>query len=144
MPDALWVRFSPLLPGQTHTPGVTATDMRLFAEAIPWRLRCGIPWRALPERFGPWYRVFVRFSRCKNPECPGRGPWPLCRTRKDEPSSWSIPRLRALQHAPAESLWSRLRPRQQAGLGQTAPRGDGGPGGIKHRCTHGPTARLSD
>ena len=30
-----------------------------------WRLRCGVPWRDLPERFGAWYRMFVRFSRWK-------------------------------------------------------------------------------
>ena len=31
-----------------------------------WRLRCGVPWRDLPERFDPWHRVFVRFSRWKH------------------------------------------------------------------------------
>ena len=64
--DAQWARLSPLLPGQAHSPGVTARDTRLFVEAILWRLRCGVPWRDLPERFGPWHRVFVRFSRWKH------------------------------------------------------------------------------
>lgn len=64
--DAHWARLSPLLPGQAHSPGVTAQDTRLFVEAILWRMRCGVPWRDLPERFGPWHRVFVRFSRWKS------------------------------------------------------------------------------
>ncbi|WP_394335396.1 IS5 family transposase [Hymenobacter amundsenii] len=64
--DAQWARLAPLLPGQAHSPGVTAKDTRLFVEAILWRLRCGVPWRDLPERFGPWHRVFVRFSRWKH------------------------------------------------------------------------------
>lgn len=63
---AQWARLSPLWPGQAHTPGVTAQDTRLFVEAIPWRLRCGVAWRDLPERLGPWHRVVVRFSRWKN------------------------------------------------------------------------------
>ena len=64
--DAQWGRLSSLVPGQAPGPGVTAKDTRLFVEAIPWRLRCGVPWRGLLERFGPWHRVFGRFSRGKH------------------------------------------------------------------------------
>lgn len=64
--DAQWERLWPLLPGQAHTPGVTAKDTRLFVEAVLWRLRCGVSWRDLPVRFGPWRTVFRRFTRWKN------------------------------------------------------------------------------
>lgn len=63
--DAQWARLAPLLPGQAHTRGVTAADTRLFVEAVLWRMRCGVSWRDLPERFGAWSTVFTRFSRWK-------------------------------------------------------------------------------
>ena len=36
---------------------------RLFVEAVLWLARTGSPWRDLPELFGNWNSVFVRFSR---------------------------------------------------------------------------------
>ena len=63
--DAQWARLAPLLPGQAHTRGVTAADTRLFVEAVLWRMRCGVSWRDLPERFGAWSTAFARFSRWK-------------------------------------------------------------------------------
>ena len=35
----------------------------LFVQAVLYRFRAGIPWRDLPERFGDWHRVYVRFNR---------------------------------------------------------------------------------
>lgn len=37
----------------------------MFIEAVLWRMRCGVSWRDLPERFGAWSTVFTRFSRWK-------------------------------------------------------------------------------
>ena len=51
------------LPGGRDHVGVTAQDNRLFVEAVLYRFRAGIPWRDLPERFGNWHRVYVRFNR---------------------------------------------------------------------------------
>lgn len=45
-------KIEPLLPGRADSVGVTAKDNRLFAEAVLYRYRAGIPWRDLPERFG--------------------------------------------------------------------------------------------
>jgi transposase len=42
---------------------VTAKDDRLFVEAVLYRYRAGIPWRDVPERFGPFRKVHTRFSR---------------------------------------------------------------------------------
>jgi len=63
--DAHWQRLAPLLPGQAAHCGVTAKDTRFFLEAVLWRLRCGVPWRDVPERFGAWSTVSVRLGRWK-------------------------------------------------------------------------------
>lgn len=61
--DDQWNRIKDLLPGREDTVGVTAKDNRLFVEAVVYRYRAGIPWRDLPERFGPFRKVHTRFSR---------------------------------------------------------------------------------
>ncbi len=61
--DDQWKRIEGLLPGRDETVGVTAKDNRLFVEAVVYRYRAGIPWRDLPERFGPWKAVHTRFTR---------------------------------------------------------------------------------
>ena len=58
-----WERIEHLLPGREGTVGVTAKDNRLFVEAVLYRYRAGIPWRDLPERFGDFRVVHLRFSR---------------------------------------------------------------------------------
>lgn len=57
-----WLKIAPLLPGKETDPGRTA-DNRLFVHAVLWIARSGAPWRDLPERFGEWNSVFVRFDR---------------------------------------------------------------------------------
>lgn len=61
--DDQWTRIEDLLPGREGHVGVTAKDNRLFVEAVLYRYRAGIPWRDLPERFGPWKAVHTRFTR---------------------------------------------------------------------------------
>ncbi len=61
--DAAWERVASLLPGKASDSGVTATDNRLFLEAVLWRVRTGLPWRDLPTAFGRWNSVFQRFRR---------------------------------------------------------------------------------
>lgn len=36
---------------------------RLILNAMLFRLATGIPWRDLPERYGPWQTVYARFRR---------------------------------------------------------------------------------
>src|ERR1700720_4550825 len=38
-------------------------DRRRTINGILWVLRTGAPWRDMPERYGNWNSVFVRFSR---------------------------------------------------------------------------------
>src|SRR5271154_2846198 len=61
--DDQWDRIKGLLPGSEDYVGVTAKDNRLFVEAVLYRYRAGIPWRDLPERFGPWKQAHTRWSR---------------------------------------------------------------------------------
>jgi transposase len=58
-----WERIKDLLPGREGAVGVTATNNRLFVEAVLYRDRAGIPWRDLPERFGHVRKVHTRFRR---------------------------------------------------------------------------------
>jgi transposase len=41
----------------------TAASSRRFFEAVVWWRRTGVPWRDLPDEFGPWQTVFNRFDR---------------------------------------------------------------------------------
>jgi transposase len=58
--DAQWARLEPLLPKRAQ--GRQAKDDRLFVEAVLFRVKTGLPWRDLPERFGPWKSVYNRFA----------------------------------------------------------------------------------
>lgn len=40
-----------------------SNKLRLFIEAVLWKLRTGVPWRDLPEEFGPYSTVFNKFNR---------------------------------------------------------------------------------
>ena len=43
--DDQWDRIKDDLPGRAGSVGVTATDNRLFVDAVLYRYRTGIPWR---------------------------------------------------------------------------------------------------
>ena len=68
--DDQWERIWELLPGQDGHRGATAVDNRLFVDAVLYRAKTGVPWRDLPERFGPWKSVYNRFSNWSR-----RGVW---------------------------------------------------------------------
>ncbi len=61
--DDQWDRISALLPGKVGDRGRTASDNRLFIEAVLYRYRAGIPWRDLPERFGDFRVIHTRHMR---------------------------------------------------------------------------------
>ena len=61
--DDQWERIKDMLPGQAGRVGVTARDNRLFVEAVLFRYRSGIVWRDLPERFGDFRVVHLRYMR---------------------------------------------------------------------------------
>lgn len=61
--DDQWERIKDLLPGKSIDCGVIAGNNRLFLEAVLWIARTSSPWRDLPERFGKWHSVYVRYDR---------------------------------------------------------------------------------
>jgi transposase len=56
-----WRRLQKVLPEQKTGPESTLGD-RLFIEAVLFRAKTGMPWRDLPERFGPWKSIYNRFN----------------------------------------------------------------------------------
>jgi transposase len=61
--DAQWARLAPYLPPQRPATGRPHHDHRPLLNGILFRLRTGVPWRDLPERFGPWQTVYRRSRR---------------------------------------------------------------------------------
>ena len=59
--DEQWQQLQQVLPRQKAGPASIRGD-RLFIEAVLYRVRTGVPWRDLPERYGPWKSVYNRFS----------------------------------------------------------------------------------
>ena len=55
--DDQWDRIKDTLPGREGHVGGTASDNRLFVEAVLFRFRAGVPWRDLPERRGLEHRL---------------------------------------------------------------------------------------
>ena len=58
-----WERIEPLLPSNEGRKGRPFGENRRVVEGIIYRYRTGIPWRDLPERFGPWQTVWKRHRR---------------------------------------------------------------------------------
>jgi transposase len=61
--DEEWERLAPLLPAMTPRRGGRWRDHRQVLNGILFRTRSGVPWRDLPERYGPWETVYKRFAR---------------------------------------------------------------------------------
>jgi transposase len=60
--DAQWRILDPPLPDRGQR-GPEIEDKRRTVNGILWVLRTGAPWRDMPERYGNWNSVYVRFSR---------------------------------------------------------------------------------
>ncbi len=60
--DSEWRILNPLLPNRGER-GPPILDKRRTVNGILWVLRTGAPWRDMPERYGNWNSVFVRFTR---------------------------------------------------------------------------------
>ena len=61
--DEQWKKIEHHLPGKAGDPGRTASDNRLFVNAVLYVLKTGIPWADLPERFGKPNTAWKRFDR---------------------------------------------------------------------------------
>jgi transposase len=58
--DAEWALLERLLPASRKS---ARADDRKVMNAIFYVLRTGMPWRALPERYGPYTTAYNRFNR---------------------------------------------------------------------------------
>src|SRR3954470_8281181 len=65
--DREWAKLEPLLLSKRERGGRPPKDNRNFIEAELWWRRTGVPWRDLPDAFGPWKTVFNRFDRWSRP-----------------------------------------------------------------------------
>jgi transposase len=61
--DEQWARIAPLMPCSEGLRGRPFRGHRQVVEGIVYRYRTGIPWRDLPECFGPWQTVWKRHNR---------------------------------------------------------------------------------
>ena len=62
--DREWLEISPLLPPERGRRGrPPKLTNRVFMNAIFFVAKTGLPWRDLPEHFGPWKTVYNRFVR---------------------------------------------------------------------------------
>ncbi|MGW7052888.1 IS5 family transposase [Streptomyces sp. NPDC054887] len=57
-----WERLEPFWP-RGGRPGGRWSDHRRVINGVLYRVRTGVQWRDLPERFGPWETVYKRHRR---------------------------------------------------------------------------------
>jgi transposase len=61
--EAQWARLEPLLPVGIKSGRPPVHSKRQLIDGIRWRTRAGVPWRDVPERYGPWETVYGLFRR---------------------------------------------------------------------------------
>ncbi|MCX5384717.1 IS5 family transposase [Streptomyces sp. NBC_00083] len=61
--DTQWTRLEPLLPKAKKPGRPPIWTRRQLIDGMRFRTRTGIPWRDVPERYGPWARVYDLFRR---------------------------------------------------------------------------------
>ncbi|MEY6565886.1 IS5 family transposase [Streptomyces albidoflavus] len=59
--DQEWELLAPLIP--RATTGRPRVDDRQIINGMVYKIRTGLSWRDLPERYGPWKTVYTRFRR---------------------------------------------------------------------------------
>nr|WP_237538210.1 IS5 family transposase [Streptomyces sp. SID4951] len=63
MTNNQWAWLEPLLPKGIKPGRPPVWTRRQLIDGIRWRIRTGAPWRDVPERYGPWDRVYDLFRR---------------------------------------------------------------------------------
>jgi transposase len=61
--EAEFARIAPLLPSVVPQRGGRWREHRQVINGIVFRVRTGVPWRDVPERYGPWKTLYKRFAR---------------------------------------------------------------------------------
>jgi transposase len=60
--DEQWALLEGLLPEPTLWGRPRRWPLRGLVDGVRFRVRVGCPWRDVPERYGPWWRVYALFS----------------------------------------------------------------------------------
>ncbi|WP_431193212.1 IS5 family transposase [Streptomyces tendae] len=115
--DQEWELLAPLIPrAATGRPRV---EDRQVINGMVYKIRTGISWRDLPERYGPWKTVYTRFRRyalgCSPKPCSRSRPTP---TRPATSTGWSR------STPPSSALTSTPPPRAEKGRHRQDEPGD--------------------
>ena len=60
--DAEWSVLQPLLPRPSRRGRPRRWPVRGLVDGVRHRVRVGCPWRDVPDRYGPWWRVYALFA----------------------------------------------------------------------------------
>jgi transposase len=60
--DPQWAVLAPLLPTPTGRGRPRRYPLRGLVDGARYRARVGCPWRDVPDRYGPWWRVYALFA----------------------------------------------------------------------------------
>lgn len=60
--DAQWLLLEPLLPSPSRRGRPRRWPVRALVDGVRHRARTGCPWRDVPSRYGPWWRVYALFA----------------------------------------------------------------------------------
>jgi transposase len=60
--DPQWAVLAPLLPPPTGRGRPRRYPLRGLVDGARYRARVGCPWRDVPDRYGPWWRVYALFA----------------------------------------------------------------------------------
>lgn len=136
--DAQWARRQPHLPPPRPATGRPNQDHRRVLNGILFRLKTGIPWRDLPERFGPWQTVYSRFRRWQR-----AGIWPRILADLQAEAN-AAGRLAWDLHLVAGTVVRAHQPAAGAKKGEPVPRRSAGAAaGAAPRSTCGPSGAAS-
>lgn len=59
--DAQWEVLAPLLPEAPVSGRPRRYCLRGTLDGVRYRARAGCPWRDVPDRYGPWWRIHALF-----------------------------------------------------------------------------------
>ena len=61
--DTTWTKMYTHLKLIPHIYVRNEEKVRNFVDAVHWRMKTGVSWRALPTEFGKWNSIFRQFAR---------------------------------------------------------------------------------
>lgn len=61
--DAQWAVLALVVPPRPRRGRPRSYSLRALIDGVRHRVRTGCPWRDVPERYGPWWRVYALFAQ---------------------------------------------------------------------------------